>query len=212
MTAAIVGIAAGLLTGVLSSTLVWWLLAHGFRPNVQISPQLARFTNRSGQTRCQPRVWNRGRRPIYDLHVVARMAVGGMFREGVTEWMTVFDRYIPVLNPGVSRRWSVNSTDIPDQGIIKLTRFLPDDQGIRLRDEENPLYLDELLHVHPDTRLSLSVSCVDSFSGARSVVVQSYRADDIVQGRFASGPDDMFTIEPEPTRLTAQDDDDSEAP
>jgi hypothetical protein len=186
----LVGIFIGLVTGGISSFIVWFIVYHVLVPRIEFSDCISKIAGHDGEPVYRIKFENSGRRPAIDIKINIRYGVKRTHNKH-HRWMVTYipfskDRreQIPFLNPLGKNQKGMREV-IPL--LINDTTFeentFPD--KIRAQYELGKLTLEDLFSVGHEHGLQVFVFCYDSFSGTRKIFKSKvYTASDIKQGKF----------------------------
>lgn len=84
----------GLIIGVGTNLVAWWLLFHAVVPKIQFSPSISKLTNeehpddQSGY-KYRVKIENAGRRAVIDLEIRARIVIHGLgrYKKSTSQWI-----------------------------------------------------------------------------------------------------------------------------
>lgn len=196
---------AGLIAGLGTNLLSWWLLAHWVTPKVEFSPCISRLRtavtdkDQSG-FRYRVKCRNAGRRGVIDIDLSAKLRIEGL-RIGrttvvVIPWTSDGEKRanvirLPPLKPGERAarvlRFYINSVDA-----FRTKSIYPVD--FRRRAEERALRLEDILGLGTKAWIQIAAFGYDEFSGARKLFLsKSYTAQDIKDGEFVIAGLDIDT-------------------
>jgi len=161
----------GVLLGILSSFLTWWLLSHLLVPKIRFAPFLSKIKVRN-QNKFRYRIGfiNTGRRSIIDLEIYFKLVIKGY---DVQLPRNTHYIEIPLREPKINRvkcgtRWTIDLilSDLPDK-----LRAITIDQ--------NPS-LEDLLKYNRSTYAKIFIFGFDQYSGTRKFFEsQAYRSENI---------------------------------
>jgi hypothetical protein len=180
-----IGITISVLTGVASAVVFWWLQFRVFRPRLQVSSTIARYTTPSG-LRHQVKVRNDGRRDITDLTVVVRVVLDGLVRQGSSEVVTLGEWRRPLLRTRGEVQYGLRPEHIPESELRRFSSHLPPAMVAAARASE-PIDLLEFLALGDSGVVEVYVFGTDSLSGARGYASAEVAPDKVVTGRFIVG-------------------------
>lgn len=189
----IISIVVGVITGIIASVIVWWILFHMMAPKIGFADKIkkAKTKNTSTGYYYQFKFGNlKKRSSVFDSSVRASLFLPEFPSNGVTNIYSIpiDSKYIFELTPkkegepGWSRRVSL---DINDKEFTKL--FNKNYFSIKLRDlaEGQILLLEDLLSITKGAFIKIHISAVDSFSGSRKVVrSKDYKIEDVEYGQY----------------------------
>ena len=193
----------GVLTGIVSSVIVWWFLAKYLAPKLTFSRHLVKhpLSARGCGSDYQFKFMNCRRRMVVDVQLAGYLVVPSFPRKNVNQlWkLTFFSRHIPALittrkAKHVNRKISFN---LEDEELLEIFRrdYIPDDT--RARALEKRLRLEDLFSLPNDPYILVLIIATDAVSGATKVFKsRKYRQRDIVVGDF--DPNTLAAI-PTPT-------------
>ena len=188
----------GILVGIVTNLIAWWILFHLIVPNLKFSPKISKLTvenskfDKSGY-RYRIKFENSGKRPIIDVDITARLRIKalGKFKHN---WQ-IF--YLPLKSDGSSTKSIPKIYPITNQNklrhIIRLyinskpeefdLPVFPD--SIRKKIRRQDLTLEDLLDAGSATTLEIQAFGYDQFSGTRKLFQSKrYQLSDIVFGGF----------------------------
>lgn len=190
----------GIIVGIGTNLLSWWILFHLIVPKTSFSPDISKVSinqskgDMSGY-KYRIKIENSGRRAIIDVRITARLRIRGIGSFPQTNWHIVNiplssdgDSYeIPRLLPirkGMTRRHTLrllinNANDFQTNSIYP--------ESIRKKAKNSELLLDDLLKLGNKANLQVLAFGYDEFSGTRKLFVsKSYSLADIKEGPFDS--------------------------
>jgi len=179
----------GIITGILSSLVTWWLLFHGLVPRIKFSEFISKLplTENPSKFKYRFKFENVGPRALIDAQIQARLSIKGLqFENSWTVFKLTFNSSgekkaeIPLISSKHNRvlRFYINSV----QG-IKESKLLPEE--IRLKASNGSILLEDLLILGSSASMTGYVFGYDTFSGARKLFIsKKYRINDIRIGRF----------------------------
>ena len=187
----LLGIFIGLVTGGISSFIVWFIVFHVIVPHIEFSDCISKVIDENGEPTYRIKIENSGRRPAIDLKVNIRYRVKASAGAKPFSWLVTYipfskDRreQIPFLNPVRNKAKAMREVipllinDATFEGNI-----FPDD--VKEQYLMGKLTLEDLFSVGHDHGLQIFVFCYDSFSGTRKIFKSKvYTASDIRPGKF----------------------------
>lgn len=180
----------GIISGVVSSFLVWWILFHFITPLIRFSEKISKQSSSNSTTGWIYRIKfeNAGRRGIVDVELYAKLSVRGLNPQRprnleITYLPVSFGGRIPLLQPvRFTHRRHLIRVD-PNKAEEFKRKIYPN--NIQRKAEENKLTLDDLLNLGTESRLEIIAMGYDKFSKAHKVFVSKrYRKQDIVTAPF----------------------------
>jgi len=176
----------GVITGLISSFLVWWFLFHFLVPKIKFSEKISK-TKENGKPTYKFKFENAGSRKLIDLQINIRFRVKGL--ENDPNWKVISipfskdkNQQIPFLNPA------------KDKNAIRELRplLITDAQfkdnfptNIVEKFENQTPSLEDLFELGTEQRLQINIFCYDEFSGTRKLFSsKNYEKNDIVEGKF----------------------------
>lgn len=188
----------GILIGIFTNFLSWWILFHGITPSLRYSQSISKTSRQptpNDRTTWTYRVKleNSGRRAIIDLDILARLRLKGLegYPKGLSEIV-----YIPLdSNGNISHK-------IPYVAPVKKSRSRPiiiffenchDEfnnpnkysENIVNKATDKSLLLEDLLRLGDGTTLQIIAFGYDEFSGARKAFTsKQYTHRDVQRGSF----------------------------
>jgi len=170
----------GVLSGIIASLAVWWLLTHCWTPSIKFSAELAEYELPDGNVFFQCAFENDGKRTIVDLEVHVRIGIKGY--KGATAWAYHSVRSnasrIPLLAKGKLRRVRLFDSREKIEFVDKPSKSLRNNI-------ERCWSLREILDLGEDGQVSIHVFGYDSLSGTRKhFQSKPYRTTDIRKGTF----------------------------
>lgn len=180
----------GIILGVGSSLVAWWVLFHCITPNIRFADGVSK--TESSESPCgfvyRVKFENAGRRTIVDLEISACLSIVGLRadrpRNREETYLPVsFQGKIPVFGPAKKTGHRALIRVWP-QKREEFGRSVYPEQ-IRHKSEQDTIMFDDLLGLGTDAWLELTVTGYDEFSGARKVFVsRGFRKKDIIPYPF----------------------------
>lgn len=180
------------ITGVLSSFFVWWLLFHYIVPKVEFGPQICKSLRKSSSCGYVYRFKyvNKGRRDIIDVEFMIRMRVKGLYKSAPTTSQIFYLKtsssannripYIPSFSRSKSRY--IEHVAYEDCEFLKKLKV---PKEIKEKIENKTLLLEDLLKLGTKSEFEVILFGNDAFSGTRKCFIsKKYRYEDIVEGAF----------------------------
>ncbi len=185
-------IIVGVLSGVVSSWMAWWILNYFGSPKIGFSENIKKqisIDNNSGYY-YQFKIGNLKKIDAVDISINAKVYFPDIAKEGITNIYTIpidgnyqFE-LIPNRNdtPGWARQLTLK---INDEKLIKeFDRYFFDD-AFKLKIIKKQLILEDLLQITPKAFIRIYVSATDAFSGSRRVFrSKNYYLRDIKFGNY----------------------------
>lgn len=179
---------SGLVLGVASSFIAWWIIFRKIVPQIEFSPFISSRPQRKNPERRSYRIKfkNMGRRAIIGVEVFARLTIKW---ENGTNWSGYYiplnfagDRKCELPHLGRGRNRILTLWLNRAESFRTLARF---PEAVRKKAEERKLTLEDLLSQGEAARLQIFASGYDEFSGARKVFVsRRFELNDIKDGFF----------------------------
>jgi hypothetical protein len=179
----------GLLIGLFTSFLTWWILFHAIVPKISFAKDISKLPSDDDPSEWRYRIKfaNVGRRALVDIQVLARFSIKGLTAPGnwVTfniplEWNGDTKAEMPRLtkkNNRVLRLFVSHTLD------LKRSTLYP--TNIRDKAIAVTLTLEDLFSLGTESSLIIWVFGYDEFSGSRKLFrSQDYQITDIKEGRF----------------------------
>jgi len=187
----LIGIFIGLVTGGISSFIVWFIVYHIIVPHVEFSECISKVPDENGDPTYRIKIENSGRRPAIDIKINIRYRVKAAHDSKPLKWLITYIPFskdkreqIPYLNPVRHKHKSMREV-IPlliNDATFEENVF-PDD--IREMYLLGKLQLEDLFSIGHDHGLQVFVFCYDSFSGTRKIFKSKiYTLSDIRPGKF----------------------------
>jgi hypothetical protein len=188
----------GVVVGLFTSFLSWWVLFHFLRPKIVLSDVISATEDESAlgeaddssRELCYIKLVNVGWRRAIDLQVTAIARIKGLAASNPGLWKVVRlrveegdpDYSYPIINPlRKSRlRWPLR---IHVNDIEKFKRS-PFPEHIRAKAVARTLRLKDVLEIGTASEVRVVVSCSDGFSGARRVDEQIYARKKLIFAPF----------------------------
>jgi hypothetical protein len=187
----------GVLVGLATNLVSWWILAHYVVPRIEFSQALGKLpSDKNEYDRCgfryRVKLRNGGRRGIIDVELAATLRIEGLSKSSNIEvvpipWNSEGDKRVnitrlPPVKPGIKAarvlRLYINCVDQ-----FRTRSLYPD--VFQKKAEERTLTLEDILGLGSKAWLQISAFGYDEFSGARKLFVsKSYNLEDIKQGQF----------------------------
>lgn len=198
----------GVLVGLATNLVSWWILAHYIVPRIEFSQALGKLhSDKNEYDRCgfryRVKLRNGGRRGIIDVELAATLRIEGLSKSNNIEvvpipWNSDGDKKsnitrLPPVKPGIKAarvlRLYINCVDQ-----FRTRSLYPD--AFRKKSEERTLTLEDILGLGSKAWLQIAAFGYDEFSGARKLFVsKSYNLQDIRTGRFEKAGLDVVATE-----------------
>lgn len=181
----------GLIIGILSSLIAWYILFHGFSSKLKFSEKISHISSVDEPGGCAYRVKfeNAGRRRIINLSIVAKLKICGLnsllpLNVETTLLPLSFDGQYPIVEPSKK----TGSRHLVRIRVNKNVEFEKRDiypSAIRDKAAKNNLTLHDLLSIGSKSTVQLIAFGFDSFSGSnKTFYSKEYVASDIVNRLF----------------------------
>ena len=175
----------GILLGVLSSLIAWWILFHYIVPRISFSAHIRKTETEDTKSRSEYRikVKNVGKRTMIDIELIARYRVKGVNPSRSSNWkwenLKIDSDRIPMLQPKTNRIFRI----YPEQ--TETFKYAPYPENIRVKAHECTLTLEDLLGLDETSGIQMYIFGFDNFSGARKLFIsQSYDINSIKSDLF----------------------------
>lgn len=179
----LIALALSIPLGTASSIAAWWIVLHGFHPDIEWAPRIRTVPGPSGRVRrgyCTVSFRNVGRRSATDVAVHARVRLKGLVPNRPARWLVftipVNQKTIPIVRPFpkakvshamVLEHWGADPADLAR---------LP--KRLRVGLPKGTTTLIDLLGAATEAELVIGITCSDSFSGGRYSFERTYRVGD----------------------------------
>jgi len=177
----------GVITGLISSFLVWWFLFHFLVPKIKFSEKISK-TKENGKPTYKFKFENSGRRKLIDLQINIRFRVKGL--ENDPNWKVVSIPFSKDKNeqiPFLSSAKDTNAIRELRPLLITDAQFNQDNFPPEIVEKfgNQTLSLEDLFELGTEQRLQINIFCYDEFSGTRKLFSsKNYKRDDILEGKF----------------------------
>jgi gamma-glutamylcyclotransferase (GGCT)/AIG2-like uncharacterized protein YtfP len=188
----------GLLLGLVTSLIGWWLVTRAVAPKLDVSREISKLPDPSvaGRWRYRIKVTNLRRwlllhQPAVEVRIVASLRVKGF--DGYKYWT---DFPIPIAHTGeldMIERNALPRLRLYDMNEEHLRRFVDRSAEKDIRN----VGLEELLSAGEDAEVRVIVSAAHPYTGARRAVTRRYSMSDIAFGAFRarSGREGLRVVE-----------------
>jgi hypothetical protein len=186
----LVGIFIGLISGGVSSFIVWFIVYHVLVPRIEFSDHISKITGHDGEPVYRIKFENCGRRPAIDIRINIRYGVKRTQNKH-HRWIVT---YIPFSKDRREQIPFLNPVDKNKKGMREVIPLLINDttfdentfpEDIRERYEVGKLRLEDLFAEGHEHGIQVFVFCYDSFSGTRKIFKSKvYGLSDIRPGKF----------------------------
>jgi hypothetical protein len=180
------GIVLGVVTGIASSIIFWFLQFRVFRTKLKISPTIARYTYVRGGIRNQLKIRNVSRRDVVEVSVTIRAILPGLVRPTSQTVITLGEWRRPVLKKRDEVQYQVRPEFMPEDEHARHTRNLPLEMVEAIKAAE-PVDLIDFLNLAPESYIEVYVFGTDAVSGARGFAAQRITAQEVRSGAFLPG-------------------------
>lgn len=188
-----ISILIGLLTGILTALIAWWILFHCIIPRIHFSSSISKTPTQDDKSgyRYRFKLENAGRRSIIDVELMARLRIKGLLADYPNNWEVIniplgangrrykIPRILPIRRRRVRyiMRLYVNRVDEFREPIYP--------EHIRRKAEKQSLLLEDILSLGSQATLQIHAFGYDEFSGARKLFISKfYTIHDIKEGPF----------------------------
>lgn len=192
MTELLGSILIGLLIGVGTNLIAWWILFHYIVPKIHFSPSISKIPTKDNKLgyKYRIKIQNSGKRSIIDVEFRARLRIKGLL-DNPKHWKlvsiplygnTIVNKF-PIIEPAKQKTsgWAIqiylNNVDE--------FRNLPYPEDIRKKSKEESLLLEDVMGMGSETSIQIFAFGYDEFSGSRKYFEsKSYTINDIKEGPF----------------------------
>ena len=157
----------GILLGVISSIIGWWILFRCYIPNLSFSSIISKIEEDNSRARYRIRILNKGRRKAIDLEIIARLQVRGILKETPKVWKQVNLKIAGEKIPYIEKDEARIIRLLPEKTIDFREMVFPEE--IREKAWSEKLTLEDLFRCGEESFLQIHVFAYDEFSGSRKM-------------------------------------------
>lgn len=189
----------GLVTGIFTNFLTWWLLYHYIKPSVHFSPSINKRPHvPTPQDKSSYGYWikieNGGRRSVIDVEIMVRLRINWPSDYMSNVWDTIYVPLsergeivyrFPIIYPVKSKNGHRPSLRLHINNIDRFREKPYYPKEMKYKASRRKLLLEDILNLGPNPTLEIVAFGFDEFSGARKVFLSTrYTVDDIKEGVF----------------------------
>lgn len=186
-----ISIACGVLTGLISSFLVWWYLYCHLSPKIEFSKKISERPSKSRGCKFsyQFRLQNSRSRNAFNVQLEAQVVFPNFPAAGVRNLYPIpLDSdswvYLPTGNDG--RKGVFLELDNDDfRGIFRTKHFFPED--VKKNASDGTLFLEDVLGVTKNSHVRIRAIATHGTSTAMNVFCVQYALKDITESKFKKG-------------------------
>jgi hypothetical protein len=196
MSAVIVGIATGLISGVIASFMFWFIMTHFMVPKIEFSKKITKLPskNTNSSFKYQFKFHNANRKNnVLDVSIHATVYFPDYPKKGTTTLyeIPVDTRKIMELEPKTnkfSRPARKITLMLEDKIFIKEFNKSQNPENLKLSCHERNMKLEDLFSLCSNSHIRVYVAAIDGFSGSRKVFKShNYTKHSIVESQFIKG-------------------------